>query len=183
MITFRPGQAADWKAVAQLHTKSWQGAYRGILSDAFLDEELWDNRRAYWEARFKAGIPPTIFPRNAEQEKQMVGFVCAVADADPEWGTLIDNLHVLPGAQQRGLGRQLMQQAARWVSSLSPSSETQSNPMYLWVYRDNTKARAFYERIHGKAVESKSEQQPDGGMAAIVRYAWSWDATEQLAGL
>ncbi len=181
MITFRLGIAADWEAVAQLHTKSWQAAYRGILSDTFLDEALWDNRMHYWASRFNDGIPEPIFLCIAEEEKQMVGFVCAVADADPDWGTLIDNLHVLPTVQQRGLGRQLMQHAARWVLERAASRPPAVNPMYLWVYRDNTKARTFYERVYGEPVETKTDQQPDGGMAAIVRYAWSREATERLA--
>jgi len=29
-------------------------------------------------------------------------FACAYLDADPEWGTLVDNLHVVPGLKGKG---------------------------------------------------------------------------------
>ncbi|MEM8483900.1 MAG: GNAT family N-acetyltransferase [Bacteroidota bacterium] len=178
----RAGLSEEWPAIAQLHSQSWEIAYRDILSNAFLDNHVLANRMQYWETRFKAGIPDHTFIRVAEQGDRLVGLVCAVAGADPVWGTLIDNLHVLPGSQQRGLGRQLIQQAAQWVLGRPDVSVPTEAPMYLWVYRENVRARTFYEKVHGEAVEEKTEPQPDGSMAPIVRYAWFTETAKILAG-
>lgn len=179
--TIREGLSEEWPAIAQLHSKSWQIAYRNILSDAFLDNEVRENRMQYWEKRLQAGIPDNTFLRVAEQRDQLVGLVCAVAAVDPKWGTLIDNLHVLPESQQRGLGRQLMQHAARWVLGRPDVNEPKETPMHLWVYRENARARAFYEKVQGDLVEEIAEPQPDGRTVPIVRYAWSVEATKMLA--
>ncbi len=181
-IIIRDGLPEEWAAIAQLHSQSWQVAYRNILSDDFLDNQVLENRMQYWEKRLQAGMPDNTFLRIAEQRDQLVGLVCAVAGVDPKWGTLIDNLHVLPGSQQRGLGRQLMQEAARWVLSRSDINVPSAAPMHLWVYRKNTRACAFYEKVHGSPVEEKAELQPDGQIAAIVRYAWSIEAAKKLTG-
>jgi hypothetical protein len=50
-VSFRSGTAADDESIAELHTASWRGAYRGILPDAFLDGEIAEERRGFWKAR------------------------------------------------------------------------------------------------------------------------------------
>ena len=47
-MTIRAAGMADAVAIAQLHTRSWQTAYRGILSDDFLQGPLPENRRVLW---------------------------------------------------------------------------------------------------------------------------------------
>ena len=48
----------------------------------------------------------------AEAETGPVGFVYMLGGVDATWGTLIDNLHVLPGQKGRGIGRRLLEAAA-----------------------------------------------------------------------
>ncbi len=166
-VTFRNATSKDARAIAQLHSSNWQHAYRNILTDDYLDKVVVADRMAFWTNRLSQGVPASIYIRLAENQNLLMGFVCAIHDHDSTWGTLIDNLHVRPAAQGTGLGRQLVQDAAAWVVR-----QEEQQGMYLWVYKENLNARGFYERMGGEAVEERTEQQPDGFEADIVRYAW-----------
>jgi ribosomal protein S18 acetylase RimI-like enzyme len=164
--TLRRAAAADYPAdIAALHTLSWAGAYRGILSDRWLAEEMPANRLAYWQQA--AALSPD--PRRvwlAEQDGQPRGFICLMPQEDPAWGGYIDNLHVHPAAQGSGLGRRLMAQAARWWQE-----EGRSEPLHLCVFVDNARARAFYERIGGSLAETFDEEFY-GQPVTTCRYQW-----------
>ena len=116
-MTLRRAQAADEPAIAWLHADSWRTAYRGILRDDFLDGALAANRRRLWSGRFCEINREDQLIILSEELGEIRGFACAFLDADPEWGTLVDNLHVIPGLKGRGLGRQLMDRQWRWKSN------------------------------------------------------------------
>ena len=40
MLTLREGTEHDAAAIAQLHADSWRSAYRGMLSDEYLDHRV-----------------------------------------------------------------------------------------------------------------------------------------------
>ena len=166
-ISFRPGRSADAHQIARLHIASWQHAYRGILTDSYLDGAIEADRLGVWTKRLEEEPAASMYIQLAERQNGLVGFICAIRDTDPEFGTLIDNLHVHPSCQRLGLGRKLLLDTARWVVQQNPSDS-----LYLWVYEANLKARLFYERMGGEAVEQRSEKQPDGFEAEIIRYCW-----------
>jgi GNAT superfamily N-acetyltransferase len=98
----------------------------------------------------------------------MRGFACAFLDADPEWGCLLDNLHVAPDLKGQGLGRQLMTALVERVWRSNPRSR-----LHLWAYEQNLGARRFYERLGGVLNERHAEPAPDGTRVNAVRYCWS----------
>jgi ribosomal protein S18 acetylase RimI-like enzyme len=124
------------------------------------------DRLNVWTERFgKREINRLIYV--AVEKETVKGFVCVYGNDDPKWGALIDNLHVLPELKGQGIGKRLMQEAAKWVS------EKYSNPnFYLWVYEDNTAAKRFYEKMGGENVETQLYENPDGGSSNILRYVW-----------
>jgi GNAT superfamily N-acetyltransferase len=107
-VRLRRARAADEPAIARLHADSWRAAYRGILGDDFLDNTVVANRRELWRTRFSEIDREDQLILVGEEHGEIQAFACAFLDADPEWGTLLDNLHVLPGLKGRGLGRQLI---------------------------------------------------------------------------
>ena len=167
-VTFRAGGKKDAQIISQLHIESWQNSYRGILTDAFLDEAIVDNRTKFWTQRLAEEPDEHTYLLIAERDGKAIGFVCAIKDEEERWGTLIDNLHVLSSAQGLGLGRKLMREAAGWIEQQDANGD-----MYLWVYKENRQARAFYEKVGGNPVEERVEKQPDGFDAAIIRYHWA----------
>jgi hypothetical protein len=100
-ITTRPIVLADAATVADLHTASWRSAYRGMLRDEYLDGDIATERRQVWTARLGESVDAN-YGFIAEAETVPVGFVYMLGGVDATWGTLIDNLHVLPGQKGRG---------------------------------------------------------------------------------
>ena len=141
-------------------------AYRGILSDAYLDGDLIAERRALWQERFSKPAPnQTIVV--AEIDGGIVGLACAFGDHDESWGTLLENLHVAPGHKGAGIGAQLVTHIALWSSRFHTAAV-----MHLWVLAGNTAAQRFYQRLGASQVEESVWDAPDGNSVSELRFAW-----------
>ncbi len=165
-MEYRKVRLNEADIIADIHAKSWQIAYKGILTDAFLAQEVFKNRLEVWQKRF------TEFTENeficvAVEADVVIGFVCVYGNADENWGSLIDNLHVLPEFKGHGIGKRLMQEAAKWVMERYSNTK-----IHLWVYEDNHAARVFYEKMGGENVASELYEGADGTSANTFCYAW-----------
>ena len=167
MIFVRDAETGDYEAIAQLHTLSYRNTYRGILSEDFLAHHVDDERRRMWQERQAEHGFETRLLRVAVDDDRVVGFVCVFLDDDERWGALLDNLHIHPSFQGRGLGRDLLTQAAAWVADRRPGS-----PMYLWVYEANHAAHGFYGGLGGVVAERTLNHAADGNDVPAVRYVW-----------
>ena len=174
-MTLRAAGLADAVAIAQLHTHSWQTAYRGILRDDFLDGPLPQNRRKLWHTRLSDSQRADQIVLVDDQGGTLRGFACAFLDADPEWGCLVDNLHVAPDLKGRHLGRQLLAAVAERVRLVNPGGR-----LHLWAYEQNLEACRFYERLGGLINERRAEPALDGTHVNAIRYCWS--ELSRLAG-
>src|SRR5687767_9227503 len=85
-VTFRPAHPDDAERIALLHTESWRRTYRGMMTDEFLDGGALANRRQVWHERLHASNPGQ-FVCVAECGPELVGFICAFAGEDAEWGS------------------------------------------------------------------------------------------------
>ncbi len=166
-VTIRPMRVDDVDLVASLHVASWRAAYRAILSDDYLTHRAAAERRDHWTHRLTA-------PRDGETGRiasldgEPVAFFYLVGDADPPRGSLLDNLHVAPHARGTGLGRRLLDEAARVIAAHRwPAG------LHLWVFEANTGARRFYERHGAVQVERIMYDAADGGRHPAVCYAWT----------
>lgn len=166
-LALRVAAAADADRVAALHAASWRSAYRGLLADAYLDGDIAGERRAVWRGRLaapKAGEETVLACRGGA----VVGFCCFRVDADPLWGTLVDNLHADPAHRGLGTGRRLLAEAARRAGAAAPG-----RPVHLFCLAGNGAARGFYERLGGEVVERREDEEPDGRRHPVLRYAWA----------
>jgi ribosomal protein S18 acetylase RimI-like enzyme len=120
-----------------------------------------------WRERL-AALDSQPFVLVANDDARIVGFICVLAEGDEAWGACIDNLHVAHDWQGRGVGRDLLRHAADWLC------RTQSGAgVYLWVMEHNTRARAFYDRLGARHVETVELPDPGGGRAPNCRYVWA----------
>jgi GNAT superfamily N-acetyltransferase len=156
----------DAARIAELHAASWRTAYRGMLSDTYLDGDLVGERTRLWIERL-TNPEPKQRVLIAEIDQELVGFACAYGSNDPQLGTLLDNLHVNQEFQRQGIGTRLMGEIASWCYKQMPGEG-----LFLWVIERNLLARNFYERrgavIAGKDIWSS----PDGGAIPSLCYAW-----------
>jgi GNAT superfamily N-acetyltransferase len=168
-VTVRAITSADVSIIASMHTQSWRDAYRGILADAYLDGPIDAERLATWTDRLHRA-DSHAFGAIAERGDECVGFVYAYPGHHSDWGTLIDNLHVLPAARRTGLGRLLLHTVA----------EATAGRLHLWVFEANQRARAFYARLGGQEMEHALKPAPDGGTYPEWRVSWDGDALRAL---
>ncbi|MEL6262385.1 MAG: GNAT family N-acetyltransferase [Cyanobacteria bacterium J06626_6] len=165
-MNYRPATELDVDAIAKLHALSWQNAYRGMLSDWYLSQEVYPERLNVWETRLKQSKPHQ-FVVVAEDEQEIVGFACAFGSTEKRWGALLDNLHIHPAARRKGIGKALMQQVAMWIID-----NYDSHQMHLFVFAANKGACLFYERLGGKENETKEMAMPDGELVPSIKYVW-----------
>ena len=180
-MRLRPAAAGDADAVAALHVDSWRRTYRGSLRDEYLDGDIVPERAAVWRQRLTAplGTSPTS-PTSSTllavgDDDELLGFAHTVADEDDEWGSLLDNLHVVHDRRREGIGAALLAGTAGWVQSTARRSV-----LHLWVLDANTGARRFYESLSAEDVGADVWEPPGGGRAPRRRYAWT-DLTPLLA--
>lgn len=125
----RPATVADAPAIGEIHVRSWQAAYEGLIPADFLARLSAESRAASWARRIgDPAIPGRVLV--VEDDGVVAGF----AAFGP--GQLYA-LYLLPEYWGRGLGQALH---ARAVEEMSGDSAV------LWVLATNERAKAFYVR-------------------------------------
>lgn len=138
-VAVRQAEQRDAQALAELHVRAWQAAYRGILDDAFLRGLSAGQRLPGWTARL---ADPCITTFVAEREGALAGFVVAGRSrdpADPPGTAEVHSLYVDEASWRTGVGSALL---ARAVERLRGEGFTRA---VVWVFTENPRARAFYE--------------------------------------
>ena len=158
----------DAEAIAELHAESWRSAYRGLMPDSFLDGPVFEDRAALWAERMNAAQAERRFVCKAVDENgMMLGFACVLLDEEPEWGALLDNLHVRADSKGSGVGYALFQAALDWVRRSAPGTN-----MHLTVLEGNERARRFYERQRGTLIARQEIEVLPGVYRPVLRYSW-----------
>lgn len=130
-MTVRLAVVSDAPAVASVHVRSWQVAYRGVIPDAVLDGLSVEARTTMWEGAIPSG---GVWVALADDE--IVGFASAGPSRDDDAPFELYAIYVLSSAWGTGLGFELAEAA------LGDEPD-----VIVWVLDENTRARAFYERI------------------------------------
>jgi GNAT superfamily N-acetyltransferase len=166
-IALTEATSQDIESIAQLHAQSWRNAYRGMLADEYLDRHVVADRLEFWTARFASVPADRRLVLQAISGGTLIGFVCVLLDAEPQWGARLDNLHVSPESKGTGIGYTLFQAAREWIASVSPGTA-----MYLWCVERNHVARRFYDRQGGKIVETATRPVAQELAVPELRYWW-----------
>ncbi|MFT7247469.1 MAG: GNAT superfamily N-acetyltransferase [Arcticibacterium sp.] len=167
MIIYREAKPEEFEEIAKLHAKSWAIFYRNIFSDDYLDNEVFPDRLVIWSARAKV-VDSKRIVIVAEDKRQLIGFVCTFLDHSSEHGALLDNLHVLPEHQGKGIGLALIEKSFDWVKENRPLQK-----MYLTVLTENLKSKGFYYRFGGSYREEFLEKTPYGDLVPVERISWN----------
>jgi ribosomal protein S18 acetylase RimI-like enzyme len=162
-VQLREARRGDELMVAELHVRSWQEAYSGLMPAEFLaglDPEDRAGRYTFGstdeggattllavgggegdggdpsltKGEVRPGSPPSPFER-------LEGFVTFGASRDQDARGLgeVYALYVDPGRYRGGVGRMLM------VAARERLAEEGFDEAVLWVLQGNDRARAFYE--------------------------------------
>jgi ribosomal protein S18 acetylase RimI-like enzyme len=163
----RPATEADIVSVAAIHVASWRDAYVNVLSADYLSGPVEADRLAVWSQRLRDRPPSQLVDIACDPTGQGFGFVCGFRDFDTRWGSLIDNLHVLPQLRGQGVGERLLRGATHQLAATGSGSG-----LHLWVYEANVAALRFYERHGGRVVERDNSHIPAAGGKPVLRVHW-----------
>jgi GNAT superfamily N-acetyltransferase len=147
----RRATEADALAIATVHVRSWQAAYRGLLPQDHLDGLDPGRSRTQWETTLEATAWPStgtlvLVDEDASSvpaTETIVGFAglgpTRDHDDDPTSVGELQTLYLDPGVWRRGAGSLLLTVAQ--VQLGRAGFDTAS----AWVLETNVGARTFYE--------------------------------------
>jgi GNAT superfamily N-acetyltransferase len=143
-VAVRLAELADADALGAISGRAFEATYRGIVPDAALDEWI-GGGAASWRAALEhraADSPSRAWV--AQREGSVIGYA-TTSPAKPNWlpppngAGELTNLYLDPDVIATGVGRLLYDHA---VSDLR---ERGFDPLVVWAFRDNDRARRFYE--------------------------------------
>jgi GNAT superfamily N-acetyltransferase len=139
-MQIRMAEPSDTLAVARVHVRSWQVAFRALLPDEYLRRMRPEDRAQKYD--FASGDPAAPKTIVAIEGDVILGFATTAPSRDPDlpsYGELCA-LYVDPDHWKRGVGSILVAEARRRLSSQGFSHAL------LWMLVGNRHADLFYRR-------------------------------------
>lgn len=172
----RQATAADAAIISGIYAKSWKAAFRGQLPDGYLDQLPADHWTVFFTTVLTEG---SLSAKLIYDKKQAVGAIAygAARMELPVGGMLtgdgrdysdfgeIVSLYLLPEYYGKGYGRQLLECVKEELMG-------QYVGVYLWVLRENVRARRFYEKMGFLPTEETCLCEIDGKLLTDIRYVY-----------
>lgn len=132
-ILIRPPVASDIEALAVLHVSTWRDTYSGLVPESFYSGDALETRRRMWSRSIDEDRADRIV-RLAEIDSAVVGFAAAGAPAagDAPRSLQLFMLYLSKDHHGSGAGQALL------------DAVIGEKPAFLWVAKENPRARAFY---------------------------------------
>lgn len=137
-MLIRPAVPEDALAVARVHVRSWQVAYRRLLPDDYLDQLRPEDRAPSYD--FATADPQKPLTIVTTEKEVILGFATTAPSRQPDLprhGELCA-LYVDPEQWGRGLGAALVSAARANLFAAGFRSA------FLWVLAGNVRAERFY---------------------------------------
>lgn len=138
-VMIRAAVEADAHAIGYVHVRAWQGAYRGVMPDEYLDGLDAEERATMWRGRIaRTDLPPLLV---AVVLDEVVGFA-VFGDEQPPESPACGQLYAInldPAHWGNGIGRTLLRAA---TAALVAKGHEEA---VLWVVPQNARARSLYE--------------------------------------
>lgn len=137
-MNLRPAAPDDAVAVAQVHVRAWQVAYRGLMPDEYLAGLRPEERAQRYD--FTSADPARPRTLVAVEDGTILGFatISPARDADSAGQGELRALYVDPDCWSRGIGRALASAARGELQRLGFTQAV------LWVVTGNARAQQFY---------------------------------------
>jgi ribosomal protein S18 acetylase RimI-like enzyme len=157
---------ADCDRVSEIRVHGWQTAYRGLVPQPYLDTlsvtEDAERRRASFSPHARDGVVNLV----AERDGEVVGWAAHGPYRDGgnrTAGSELYAIYVDAAHLCSGIGRALLEASVRQCAPVHAY-------MFLWVLKENTRARRFYELAGFQADGVEEPFDVDGVAVPEVRY-------------
>ena len=173
-MEIRKATIDDAKEISRIHALSWKAAYKGIVPQNYLDdlsENLWVQAIESWlKDNVLAGQVMVV-------NGNIIGCVTygkARDKALSSWGEIV-SIYLLPEYFAKGYGSKLLESAVLELNRLG------FQHIYLWVLKQNERAKLFYEKNKWRCNEDdECTCEIAGKQLAEIRYIYSFDSSTQL---
>lgn len=170
-MEIRKAAINDVKDISRIHALSWKSAYKGIIPQTYLDELKED----FWVPAFEAWINDNVITAQVILVSgSLVGCVAYGKARDKSlhnWGEVV-SIYLLPEYFGRGYGSKLLE------SALSDLKHSGYQNIYLWVLKQNQRARHFYEKNKWRCNEDdECICEIAGKQLTEIRYIYSFDSS------
>ena len=162
----------DISGIANVHVDTWRTTYVGIVPDEVLSGLSYDRYKRGWRKSLEESDSEQYTYVADNDKSGVIGFVAAGSPRDEieDYDGEIYAIYVLKQHQGKGIGRQLMSEAAQRLKAEGLSS------VMLWVLADNP-TRRFYEALGGKLV---AEKEIDIGGKSLPEVGYGWQSLDAL---
>lgn len=167
MFTIRRTELEDLDACGEIHVRSWQVAYRGLLPDDYLDAMDVGASQARWRELFApGGAAGPIQLVAVDDDGKLAGFASGGPALGPDEAGLggLYAIYLAPERFGQGVGRALMAAATDGLRDLGFAEAV------LWVMPGNVRARLFYERAGWVCDETTKSETIRGADVDEIRY-------------
>ena len=163
-VRVREARRGDEVAVAEVHVRSWQEAYRDLMPAEFLI--ALDPRERAGRYTFEGGAEAPTTLVAVDSAEAILAFVTFGASRDDDAPGLgeVYALYVDPDRHQGGLGRLLMAEARTALRASGFESAI------LWVLDGNHRAQRFYEREGWIRDGAHREENPYDIVSHVTRF-------------
>jgi ribosomal protein S18 acetylase RimI-like enzyme len=170
MFEVRDARPEDMDDLAEAHIAGWRVGYRGLVADAFLDGDFAETRRTGWAERGRriAQGGPEEGLLVLISDGQVIGFA-HVGEERTQDGTATGHgelfgFYVHPARWGSGAADVLMGAAQERLRQLGFTD------VVLYVFRDNPRARRFYEKAGWSFTGWEGSFDLEGQEIAEVQY-------------
>lgn len=161
----RRATVGDADAIAVVHMRTWQAAYRGLMPSDFLEQLDVAERAERWRRNLSSTAGDHFVME--DDAGRIVGFCSVLPSPNPhddETIGVIAALYVDPPHWRRGFGAALMQVAT------ARARERGFRELWLRVLEGNESARRFYENL-GFQVDGSAQREAYGdAVLPVLRY-------------
>jgi GNAT superfamily N-acetyltransferase len=164
----RKGTIQDAAEIARIKVTGWQAAYPGIVPQSYLNEMDIGNETKKWTLNLE---DPGKNVYVAESGKGLAGYVVfgTCRDEDAVKMHEICAIYVQPESYRKGIGRQLMEVAEKFLLNTFPGD------IAVWVFEENHSSRSFYSGM-GYAPDGKRKRLKFTGVPFDgIRYIKSFE--------
>ena len=162
-MSLRDARLEDAEAIANVHVRTWQGAYGHIFPAeklAAISVEAWTRHWRQWLTDPVPGTHRLV----VEDEDGIRGFASAGPAGDEPGSGEVYAIYVLPEAWGSGHGRELM------TAILDRLRGEGYADAVLWVLENNPRTRRFYEQAGWQPEGEPHEETFLETLVPVVRY-------------
>lgn len=164
-MEIRLASLSDAEGIARVHVESWKTTYRGIISDAFLNNLSIERRKQNWESTFTHLYKSEVIYVLVDQEI-IRGFIHwgKSRDTDMEYEAELYTLYLLEEEQGKGYGTLLFNRLVETLRS------ERLNSFMVWVLERNPSI-GFYKSLGGQYI-TKKELKIGDDIVTEVALGW-----------